>query len=427
MKPILAKDIIVDENRQRTSFDEKALVELSESIQRNSLLHPVICREKDGALHLVAGERRLRAIRMLIDLDIPVICNQTAYTGGTIPVTLLSELSEEAAFEAELEENIRRVDLSWQERAAATQRLHDFRAAHKPAGEKQTIVATAAEALGTTPTSNDVAIVKDDLLVAKHLHDPDVRKAASKKEALKLIEKKAKAEHRARLAEQFDLTKSKHTLHKGDLFDVLPTLETGSFDCLCTDPPYGVDASDFGSNFNVAHNYTDDWEYFTHIAHFLPAQAARVLKASAHAYVFCSFDGFLLLKNTFTAAGFRVWPQPLIWAKGNGNAPWINEGHKRTYECILFASRGNRPVNVVKNDVIAISPVADREHAAEKPVELLVDLLSRSTLPGDNILDVCCGSGTIFPAASAVNCRATGIEKLDEHFNVALTRLELIL
>jgi len=52
----------------------------------------------------------------------------------------------------------------------------------------------------------------------------------------------------------------------------------------------------------------------------------------------------------------------------------------------------------------------DKRHAAEKPedlYELLIDL----TCPiGSKVLDPCCGSGTIFPAATQTKCIATGIE-----------------
>ena len=61
--------ITIPPDRQRREFDPEALEELGISIQRLGLLHPIVVRTlPDGQYHLVAGERRLRAITRLYDL-----------------------------------------------------------------------------------------------------------------------------------------------------------------------------------------------------------------------------------------------------------------------------------------------------------------------------------------------------------------------
>ncbi|WP_448203887.1 ParB/RepB/Spo0J family partition protein [Azospirillum sp. sgz302134] len=59
----------------RTVFDESALRALAESIERHGLQQPILVREAEefGHYHLVAGERRLRAHRMLGRATIPAI------------------------------------------------------------------------------------------------------------------------------------------------------------------------------------------------------------------------------------------------------------------------------------------------------------------------------------------------------------------
>jgi len=429
MKSVLASEIVITDNRQRREFNPADIAELSRSIQNLGLMHPIVCREdfSNGTFVLVAGERRLRAMEMLIELEVPIKCDGAVYFSGTVPISLMSELTAEQAYEAELEENIIRVDLTWQERANATAAIHALRSAQAlERGDKQTLTQTALEISGNEATSNDTLNLRHDLIIAENLADPEVAKASSKKEALKIIEKKAVVAHRAELAKTFDLTKTKHTLHKGDSFKILPTIPDQSVDCILTDPPYGVDASAFGSNFATQHEYQDDWNYFVDLSFMLSREAYRVLKNNTHAYVFCSFEGFSTLARDFESIGFKVWQQPLIWSKGNGNAPWVNKGHKRTYECILYAMKGSRDVTTVKSDVLTYSPVSDRDHGAEKPVPLLVDLLQRSTNPGDCVLDPFAGSGSIFPAADVVKCKAVGIERGDDSFNLALSKLESV-
>ena len=75
-------------------------------------------------------------------------------------------------------------------------------------------------------------------------------------------------------------------------------------------------------------------------------------------------------------------------------------------------------------DVLSHKAVRQPRHAAEKPVEVYVDLLSRSALPGDHCLDMFMGSGVIFPAANRLKLRATGIEKDDTSYGFAVQRLE---
>ena len=48
----------------RKTFEQEALLELSESIKRHGLLQPIVVIEKDDGYLLVAGERRLRAHKL---------------------------------------------------------------------------------------------------------------------------------------------------------------------------------------------------------------------------------------------------------------------------------------------------------------------------------------------------------------------------
>jgi ParB family chromosome partitioning protein len=57
-------DITPNPYQPRKTFDEDALRELSESIQRHGLLQPIVVIEKDDGYLLVAGERRLRAHKL---------------------------------------------------------------------------------------------------------------------------------------------------------------------------------------------------------------------------------------------------------------------------------------------------------------------------------------------------------------------------
>lgn len=73
---------------------------------------------------------------------------------------------------------------------------------------------------------------------------------------------------------------------------------------------------------------------------------------------------------------------------------------------------------------MAVSGDDNLGHGAQKPVALFQNLLQRSVRPGDEVLDVCAGTGVIFPAAHTYKVKAVGLEKEAEYYGIALKRLE---
>lgn len=426
-------DIII-EQRQRGTFAEAPLADLQESIRVNGILHPPVVRYKEGRFILVAGERRVRACSQLIALGGSIRFGEIVAEAGTIPAFNLGSLSDISAFEAELDENIRRENLSWQERAVAEARLMELRTLQN---ENANLPPPTLQAIATEITQrrtpdvaaaqgSQVTAVATRIRLAEHLDDPEVAKAKTEAEAVKVVRKKLEAARVAQLAETFDATSNgecPHTLLVGDFRTHIGGLATDSVDVLLCDPPYGIDADGFGEQAGTGHAYEDSVEYFEEIINVLAAESFRVCKPQAHAYVFCDPRRFSDLQTHFELAGWKVWPIPLIWAKGNGMLPRPDYAPRRTYECILFASKGNRIVRCVKPDVISIPGVRDLKHGAQKPVDLYADLLSRSILPGNTVLDCFAGSGTIFPAANRCKVRAIGIELNEQYANLATLRM----
>lgn len=428
-------DIIVPKNRQRKEFTPERVVELAGSISQYGLMNPVTVRkdtESDNYL-LVAGERRMRALEYLWNFGETVKCGQGVFPEGVVPCVYFGELDPLIAKEMELEENIRRVDLTWQEKAAATSELMELRTAQaKAAGaEPPTVTAIASEVRGDSPAAHDKT--RKELIVSKHLADPEVKKASTVDEAFKLLKRREELAKNAELAAKVGVTfnSSVHTLLQGDCLERLPELAAESFDVLLTDPPYGIDADKFGNSGGIAgagntgsHFYDDSWTYWNKLAKFLAAESFRVCKPQAHAYVFCDVDNFVLLKSFFIEAGWRVFRTPLVWVNPTANrAPWPEHGPQRRYQIAMYAVKGNRPVTKVQPDVLTYPSDENLNHQAQKPVGLYSDLLTRSIRPGDSVLDCFGGTGPIIPAAHALKCRATYIERDPSAYGIAIERL----
>lgn len=435
MDTISYKQIQIND-RQRKKIPEESLNELAESILANGIIHPPSCRrdKEDGPQLLAAGERRFQACVKIIQTGRQIRCGDFLCPPEHIPFTDLGVMSEEDAFEVELDENIKRVDLSWQERAQAEARLLELRSKQnvKKGLAPPTLQAIATEIIRReTPTADSaqgsaVTAVATRIRLADYLDDPEVAKAKTEAEAVKVVRKKQEAIRVEALAKSFDATSAvdcPHELLTGDCRIHLANLAEGSVDVLLTDPPYGIDADSFGEQSGTGHNYADSQEYFEELMAVLAEESYRVCKTQAHAYVFCDPRRFSDIQTHFELAGWKVWPIPLIWAKGNGMLPRPDHAPRRTYEAILFASKGDKPVRCVKADVINISSVRDLKHGAQKPVDLYVDLLSRSVVPGDVVLDAFAGSGTIFPAANRAKVRAIGIELSEHNANICRTRM----
>lgn len=417
-------DVVIPENRIRREFDEKKLKELRESILRNGLINPItVERRDDDKFTLRAGERRFRVLSGIIKEGGQFRLGNTASTGGLIPAIEFGTLDELQRLEIEVEENVVRADFTWQERDKALAALHELRKRQNPA---QTLTATATEVLGKPAVGGHVSAVADALVTAKHMDNPEVAKAKTQKDALKVIRKLAEAKHREQVAKTFDITKTPHAILKGETDELLLGVPDRSIDVIVTDPPYGVGADNFGSMASTGHEYEDSYKYWKEIMEWFPDQLDRVAKERAHAYIFCDPRRFDELATLMVLANWTVFPTPLIWYKGNGMLPFPEHGPRRVYEAILYAWRGDRKVLLTgKPDLIHVTPVKDLRVGAQKPVALYQDLLGRSARAGDTVLDCFGGSGPVLVAANRMRLVATYIERNPDAYNIALSRANI--
>lgn len=107
-------EIQPNRHQPRSDFDENRLQELATSIERSGLMQPIVVRSTgntgEGPWELIAGERRLRAVKHLGRSHVPAI---------------VIEAGEREAAELALIENLQREDLNPIERAQALVRLRD--------------------------------------------------------------------------------------------------------------------------------------------------------------------------------------------------------------------------------------------------------------------------------------------------------------
>jgi len=467
-KTVPYDQITITEDRQRQVFDPNKMQELYDSIRKNGLMHAPVMREAFGGLVLVAGERRLKTLCDMWELGDEVRYNGQVIPPGRVPYTTLGELSILDAEEAELDENLKRADLTWQEQAAAVERLRVLRQKQHSAkiedlsakvlanpnlDEAEAIQKLIASMEAAPPSISDLArelnpdstkgkadgelgsirdTVRKQLIVSQHLDNPTIAKAKSVDEAFKILKKQEEAKSNAALAAAVGATFSAdlHEAFNGNCLHWMADPENrGRFDVILTDPPYGMGADSFGDGAGrlagIEHHYDDSPEAFRVLMTAWCPLSFAVTKPQAHAYLFCDIEHFLWLREEMRKAGWYVFRTPLINYKTNsGRVPLPDRGPRRQYEIILYAIKGDKPTTHIYPDVIQSAADENLSHGAQKPVAVYQNLLQRSVRPGDSVLDTFSGSGTIFPAAHLFKVKAVGIEQNAEYFGMGLKRIQ---
>lgn len=422
------------EYRQRKEIEGEPLAALMQSIEAHGLLQPIVVREASSGYTLVAGQRRLSAVSNLAGLGQSIRFGGGTYEAGWIPGISLSSLSQLEAEEAELEENVRRVDLTWDERAAATARLADLRK------KKATSLGTQVPSVGdislevrgsgdaTARESTRREIILAPLLAAGADH---LKGAKSLDEAWKAHLREETRLVNIALGAQVGATfgSHSHSLHQADCFAWLKQAPSAQFDVILTDPPYGMGADGFGDAggrlVSQTHSYDDSPAAWQRLITHLAPEWFRVAKEQAHLYICCDIDGFHFARETLKAAGWNPHRTPLVNYKVDGSrVPWPTRGPQRKWELVLYAEKGGRNVTRIYPDVIETKGDDNLGHGAQKPVELYINLLKRSVRPGDAVLDCFGGTGTILPACHSLQCKATYVEQDPNYYGIAVQRLK---
>jgi DNA modification methylase/ParB-like chromosome segregation protein Spo0J len=428
--------IRVPAGRQRTSIDDTHLAALVTSISTVGLLQPLVVRTSGPDTILVAGERRLRAIENIAILGGRIRCAGEDVPEGHAPICDIGSLDPLAAFEAELEENIRRVDLTWQERTAAEARLVQLRreqARASGASEPSMLDIGAELAPDLEPDVQRERARQAVLLQDAMKSNPAIAKAATQNDAWKLFKRDEQAKRDTALGAIMGKEKKddRFEVYQGDCRDWLRTCER-RYDCILIDPPYGMGADSFGDGAGrrtgIEHGYADTADHAMRLMRAVIPELFRVSREAAHLYLWCDIEAFAELRAICAEAGYWVHRTPLINIKREGGrVPWPEHGPRRCYELVLYAVKGKRPVTAIYRDVFESTLERDTDgHGAAKPVEAYVDLLKRSCRPGDNVLDCFAGTGTILAAAAQLQLRATAVELDPAFYGQCLRRLETL-
>lgn len=398
------------DERQRKTFRTD---DLEASIRTVGLLNPLIVTRD---LTLVAGERRLTALKNLGTAQVPV-----RYTDDLT----LGELRL-----IELEENLRRVDLTWQEQCAAITEMYRLRRDSDPTlnverfadeiGYHKTMVHRYLD-LSEEMTKNPTAAIAKAQTVNKALNTVRRRREREADNIISdLIDPAQPAE--ASATEGIVLA---------DFHQWARDYRGQKFNFIHCDFPYGVglqDSDQLQSTIPGQHRVYDDdpdiyWELLATLAHTLP----NICSSSAHIMFWFSMKFYHETIDFFERRlpDVEIDPFPLVWQKtdGKGIAPDVERLPRRTYETALFGRVGDRKlVRLVNNAYGAPKPSGDI-HISAKPEPVLRHFFQLCCDSHTRLLDPTCGGGSALRAAESMGATVLGLERDPEYFEAARDEL----
>lgn len=384
---------------------------LADSIKRLGLIHPIVI-SRDFCL--VAGERRLEAVRLL---------------GHThINCQFFDELNPTTAHAIELEENIKREALPWQDECRAVAEYHALRQNEEPSWSQE----LTGQALGFSQES-----VAKKLMVARELAAGNkmVLESPRYSTAHRMI---SRTESRKADAALLALVKPRETdkapdsIIIADFNEWAPAYTGVKFNFLHCDFPYGIDADKFNQGAAASHGgYADTEEVYWRLLQTLAENQDRLCADSCHIMFWYSMHYHTeTLKFFADYTDFKMDPFPLIWTKSDnvGILPDPERGPRRIYETCLFGSRGDRKVVRSTSNAIFSNSVRD-EHMSIKPESVLGSFFRMFVDSSTHLLDPTCGSGGALRAGEGLGANyVVGLEtnpEFAERANFALRKSRL--
>lgn len=409
-KDVLLSEIIIESRARENLGDIDGLVE---SIRETGLIHPVAL---DKNKRLISGFRRYKAHEKL---GTPTI------RAEVFDLDITKADGELYGRVIELEENVRREGMTWDEQSRLRIMIHDLRTklhgakVHKrdPDGWS---AAMTAKLVGVSPAT----ICMDKQLVEGMKLYPQLARCESRDTAVKKL---SKIKERMLLTElarrKAKDAKEAYRIYHGDCRDLIKSIPDESIHTVICDLPWGIGA-DKGAR--TEESYNDDPKRALVVQLDMLPELYRVMRPQTVMWYFFGIQYYNFLSSKLRDLGFEVRIVPCIWVKPNPSLA-VDNKFGTQYESFFMVSKGPlRFLSKPRGDAFTYARVASQKAiaAAEKPVELIMELLELVSVEKEMILDPSMGSGVTIEAALRLNRRAIGFEEDVDLFNKIQFRLD---
>lgn len=418
--------------RQRRELNVE---DLKLSIRLHGVIQPIVVQTSGGdspGYVLISGERRLTASRELGLVS--------------IPARLASDLSETERRIIELEENVKRQELPWQDEALAIKSIHDLYVSLDPTWTQ----AKTAEAIGLEHVTNQLRVAEEILREDKYvLSAPGMRAAYNiilRRDSRTVADAMDELLHSTSLPipapnlaaesvrqELYQEILEVESILNMDFHKFAATYSGQPFNLIHCDFPYGIghhksqQGGSIAGTQTIHESYEDSEETYWALCKTLSLHINTLCAPSAHIFFWLSSD---IERQIETIRFFAEHAPSLefqtvscIWVKSDnrGILPDPNRGPRRIYETALIGSRGDRQIiRPVSNAYSA--PTTKEIHQSEKPEPVLRHFLSMFVDENTRLLDPTCGSGSALRAAESLGAGSTLGLEINEDFCQAARR-----
>ncbi len=221
-------------------------------------------------------------------------------------------------------------------------------------------------------------------------------------------------------------------LYKGDAAE-LEKLGRGIADMVLTDSPYGIS---YVTGHRVsASSVVKTNERFDKIAGDDGFKATMLknsiwgmytlLKPDTAMYMFTRFDVMCRLKLLIEEC-FEV-RNLITWGKNNWTAGDLKGNYAFQTEHLFYCTKGDHKLRGERStNLMTFKRVAGQKlvHPAQKPIELLCKIITKSSDEGQVVLDPFCGSGSTLIAATIMKRRSIGVDIDESNLEIAKKRLQ---
>jgi len=209
------------------------------------------------------------------------------------------------------------------------------------------------------------------------------------------------------------------TIINDDCLDVIDSLPPA--DLILTDPPYKL-SQKYGSGIDP-----DNLKAVSSILLLLP-RAEQILKDGKFFVAYYDNRILSLLFEATRKTKLQYQKSIYLYRRWGNAHKW--GGWMQTTDPVCFFRKFSEDkiewgTGQVKHDTyIKSKPEAEETgHPAQKPLEMIIDIINWTTKPGDLIIDPYMGSGTTLIAAKICGRKAIGIELSREYCDIAKERI----
>ena len=413
---------------------------LGTSIKNRGQIQPLAVYPIEDPVYdyeLIAGERRLRA---MIWANIPKVLIRI------YPPTL-NKLELE---QLELAENYHRKDFTFIEKIKLQRRIYETECALQ--GVK---VSTAADAPGHSMTKQADMLgisqgkVSQDLALSRAMEDfPDAgwERCKNQHEATKLKARLEEQVIRNELAKRFEQEAPKNILIEkfsqsyllGDCVAGMKNFDANVFDFIEIDPPYAIDLqhnkkADNQDLSNTAgiHEYNEvSPEDYEILMRNVFSECYRVGKQNS--WLVCWFGPdpwFEKIYTWLTEAGYSSTRLVGVWVKKQAQTNMPSKRLANATEFFFYAWKGDpvlaRPGML---NTFNYSPIQAQQklHPTERPIEMMIDLVTLFAFEGASVLVPFAGSGNTLIAAALSRMSAVGFDLTKSYRDGYLIKLNKV-